>query len=782
MLLFYYISPRAYHRRIRRVGLICLVLLTALWARIAWLQVVQGDQWKARAQSRLEREETLPFVRGTIRDRLGRPIAEDVRSYDLMVVPADFYRETTIGQLWRVLQLLGRSSVRDGFREFLASREQAMRTFFSIPVRDILDASDRLGLDATDRAKVYYYINRLIDRELLPERKRALRFLRETAAGSDAALHTVLPGAAARAWRSIQEEAAALEGLGDCIPKGDGGWDATERLDRLFRTIPERVEDRVDSWQQRRVAERDARRSEEAAWWTSIREWMFGSAAWNEEDEQRLRRQVEEDLLERAYRIERSVPYEAVTHVSLNQKALGGWSVRPDTVRRSARDAEAVAPHLIGHLREIRSESYASWQDRVVLWREDLKRARSAPSSPLSEFWAQNLEQLIARSRYSPSSLQGWGGIEERLEGRLRGIDGAIIVARGEDRSELRTPQDGEDVWLTIDLELQRACEAALDEAPTAAAGGAVVVLDIETGATLAMATRPRRSGLEMLRHYVELDRQEPYELVDKSRDYYHPPAPGSIMKPFLALGALEDGFLQPTERIRCEHSIIHHGRRYKCEGEHGDVDVREALGKSCNVFFYELGRRLAEQLGSPEAAGERLEQWCRRFGFGEPTGVSIREKQGHISAPATVAGIIQFVIGQGDVAVTPLQAARAMAGLASGRLPSVRVVERVGEHPVPPVVSDLALSDWARGIVAQGLTGTIESGTAHEAFRGRSDAAGKTGSAQVQGKTSHAWFAGWVPRDRPRFAIVVYLKNGGGGGADAAPVARRILDSEAWE
>lgn len=782
MLLFYYITPRAYHRRLRRVGLICIVLLAALWGRIAWLQVVQNDLWEDRARGRLERTTPLPFARGTIRDRSGRPIVEDLRSYDLMVVPADFYRETRTGQLWRVLQLLGRAELRQGLRHFLAHREEAVRTFFSIPARDIVNAGERLGLDAPDRSKVYYYVNRLIDSKLVPGRQRALRFLRNEAGQSTASLHALFPEAAAEAWRGIQQEAAALEGLGSRIPAGDGSWDPIEELDQLFSGLPGRIDGRIRDWKARRRLEQDERRAKEAAWLTGLRELLFGAAAWEPEEEQRLRRQIEEDLLERAYRIERSVPYEAVTHVSLHHRLLGGWSVRPTTVRRPAPGAESVAPHLIGFLREIRSESYESWQERLALWRADLERARSQPDDPVRRFWAQNLEQLIARSRYSPTSLHGWRGIEERLEGRLRGIDGELVEARGGESTEILPPQDGEDVWLTIDLELQEACEAALDQAPTAEAGGAVVVLDVASGAALALATRPRRPGRSLMRLYAELDGQEPYELVDKARDYWHPPAPGSVMKPFIALGALEEGFMKPGERVRCEKYLVHDGRQYQCEGLHGDVDVVEALGKSCNIYFYELGRRMAERLGGAEAAGERLHRWCARFGFGGPTGLSVSEKVGRLDTPTSVAEIIQYVIGQGTTSVTPLQVARGMAGLAGGRLPSARVVAQVGEQAVPPSSAALGIQGWARAIVGSGMAHTVDGGTAREALRGRSDVAGKTGSAQVAGERSHAWFAGWVPRERPQVVVVVYLKRGGGGGADAAPVARAILESEAWQ
>ncbi|MEQ8762505.1 MAG: penicillin-binding transpeptidase domain-containing protein [Planctomycetota bacterium] len=781
MLLFYYISPRAYHRRVRRIGTVCLVLLAILWGRIAWLQAGQHEQWEERAEERLARSTVLPFRRGTIRDRHGEKLVEDVRSYDLFFVPADLYRESRCGQVWRTLQILGAFDVEDGFSVFWSHRQEAIRRLFDLRALDVLEATNRLGLDRTDRGKVFYYLNRLIDRDLVPDRQRPLRYLREASQDGNPTLLEVFPGAAEATWKAMHREMGALVRLGEQMGDEEP-WSAALAMDRVFERIPGRVGERVEDWKARRLDEQREGRDSEAGWVTWLRESILGSTAWSADEIVRLTRQVEEDFLERAYRIRRSVPYDAVTYVSLERAALGGWRIDPALQRRTVPGRADLAPHVIGFLQEIRAASLEEERQQRAIYSEELERLRSGPMDAGDQVWAKELQLAIDRREYGPLSLQGWRGIEESFESRLRGIDGVQIEPRGGGRPVVHPPRDGEDVHLTLDLDLQRACQEVLDQAPTGEHGGAIVVLDVETGDVLALATRPRLTAEEMLEHYAELD-APPFALVDKTRDYYHPPAPGSILKPFLALGALEEGLLRPEDRIRCEHFFYHDGRRYKCEGHHGDIDVVGAIGKSCNVFFYELGRRMADELGSAEAAGARLHHWVARFGFGESTGLEIEEKNGHLAAPRSVAEIIQFVIGQGTVQVTPLQAARAMAGLATrGRLPRARLVHQVGLQPLPVKVEEVPFPGWALEVVRRGMAHTIDQGTARDAFRGDSDIAGKTGSAQVAGKTSHAWFVGEYPRERPRLSLVVYLKNGGGGGSSAAPVAGHLLESEAWK
>ena len=271
--------------------------------------------------------------------------------------------------------------------------------------------------------------------------------------------------------------------------------------------------------------------------------------------------------------------------------------------------------------------------------------------------------------------------------------------------------------------------------------------------------------------------------------------APGSVFKVATSVALLESnaihahaplacrGYLDSPNQWRCEVYTRHgHG--------HGDVDLASALAQSCNVYFFHHARRMGP---APLIA------WASHLGFGRPTGVDLpSEAGGTLPLPAVgwnTADTLATCIGQGTLTTTPLQVARMMAAVANGGLlvqphlvSGLALPERGGrdvdtaDDPIhvasPKPIKDLQPSTLVA--VREGLRRVVEdsSGTGYGTIRLEAVAvAGKTGTAQTgAGRADHAWFAGYLPADEPRWALVVVLEHAGDGATAAGPVARRLV------
>ena len=326
---------------------------------------------------------------------------------------------------------------------------------------------------------------------------------------------------------------------------------------------------------------------------------------------------------------------------------------------------------------------------------------------------------------------------------------GGSVVEEG-DFEPLRSHfEPGSEVWLTIDADLQRALE--LELAPLGGRGSAVL-LDARTGAVLAM-----RRGLEA-----------------------HPT--GSIFKPVTALAGLVAGVIEPEEQVDCQGHVDIGQRRFHCfksEG-HGPLDLKAATATSCNVYALKLG----EEVGLA-----RLMEMGRRFGLSSATGIELSEASGRLgegseASPGLAAAV---AVGHGSVEATPLQMARVYAGLATGALPRVHLVDKVvgpqGQAldiaRLAPQSLGLEASDLAA--VRAGLRAAVGSpiGTARGIEVDGLAIAGKTGTVSPSSDEpgpDHAWFAGYAPAQDPQVVAVVFVRHGEVGSKAAAPVAQRLL------
>lgn len=398
----------------------------------------------------------------------------------------------------------------------------------------------------------------------------------------------------------------------------------------------------------------------------------------------------------------------------------------------------------------------------------------------------------------------GSTGVEKSYDHVLRGRPGLrrIVTNRhGEVVSTriLEPPRRGRDIQLTLSLRLQRQAESLLDEATSGGSpGGAIVVIDLHTGAVRAAASAPRFDPNRLVAPdavtWKRLTEDPRRPLFCRVTGMALPP--GSVFKSLTATALLESGLVPDGHSIACRGFLDRpsHHRCYvfsRFGVGHGKTNLGDALCRSCNVFFFDAARRLAR---SGSTGHNNLHLWAERFGFGHPTGIDLPgESSGDLPAPPTrplISETMQLAIGQGPVTATPLQIVRMMAAIANGgSLVTPHVVSGHGPDAAalatradPRATRIANLSPRTLAIVQNGLRRVVQDplGTGYKRIRLPEMAiAGKTGTAEVGGDLEdHAWFAGYVPADRPRLAFVVVLEHAGSGGRQAGPVARQLVQS----
>ncbi len=424
----------------------------------------------------------------------------------------------------------------------------------------------------------------------------------------------------------------------------------------------------------------------------------------------------------------------------------------------------------------------------------------------------------IDAANYAGTAQIGKIGIERQYEDLLHGTTGfrqVLVNAQGRVLQELERTDalPGRNLYLTLDLELQAATEAAL-----AGRRGAVVAIDPRNGQVLALASLPGydanlfSQGLTS-EQYRGLQTDPDQPLFNRALRGQYPP--GSTVKPILALAGLYYGAVTPSESMFCPgwYTLPGHERRYRDwkKGGHGPIDLESSVAQSCDVYYY----RLAVALGV-----DRMHEFLDWFGLGRATGIDIPGEKGGIvpsrdwkkSAFSRPQDQVWFPgetvitgIGQGYMLATPLQLAQAAAVLASrgrARRPSLLLAvenpvtgerEEFAPEELPPVPVKPELfeeSVAAMVAVVHGPTGTARAIGADAPWK----IAGKTGTAQVIGIAQgeeydaeevderlrdHALFIAFAPAEAPTIAVGVLVENGGSGSGAAAPVARKVLD--AW-
>lgn len=349
-------------------------------------------------------------------------------------------------------------------------------------------------------------------------------------------------------------------------------------------------------------------------------------------------------------------------------------------------------------------------------------------------------------------------------------------------------------IYTTLDREFQQKVEEILGNRR-----GAIVVLDVHSGAVLAMASGPGfnqnifvgpGSGPERAAVLSNPDRP----LLNRATQGAYPT--GSVFKVVTMAAGLEKGGLVPESPFWCPGSWEGLGGAYRkqCWKAHGNINLKDALTASCNTTFFTVGQML------DRIDPNLLPSFGRAFGLGVATGiVGIPETPGLMPDPAWKQATygtpwwpgdsVNLAIGQGDLLATPLQVARMMAAVANGgTLYRPYVVARIaaaGAEPElvfgPEVAGTLPVSPEHLAVLREALARvtTAPIGTATHRFLGMSiPVAGKTGTAENPGKAPHSWFAGFAPADNPQIAFAVVVENAGEGSTVAAPMARQVVEA----
>lgn len=395
----------------------------------------------------------------------------------------------------------------------------------------------------------------------------------------------------------------------------------------------------------------------------------------------------------------------------------------------------------------------------------------------------------------------GQSGLEAAYDDLLRGQDGRVLVNTGFDGAvrrtvPLREAAPGATLVLTVDSALQKELQNALLSQievlrTTKAAGagrecraGAAVVVDVQTGGILAAASVP---GFDLKRYradYAALSADAAAPLLNRVCQGLY--APGSAFKPAVAAAALTAG-IDPAATVNCTGRYgFYNGYQPGClqYGHGGPVDLRTALEYSCNIFFYDVGRRLGVDVFSAMA---------RQLGLATPTGVEITEAQGRLTWSSDEnyqAGLtLMAAIGQGNTAVTPLQLAAYAATLANcGQRPALHFADRAVNAATGETVWQYAPT-FTTVSGGEGVFGPIRDGMKRMARTTRVlreapvACAAKTGSPQLAdtlpggGHYVNSVLIGYAPADDPQIAMAVVLEYGGGG-SNAAPILRAVLDA----
>lgn len=395
----------------------------------------------------------------------------------------------------------------------------------------------------------------------------------------------------------------------------------------------------------------------------------------------------------------------------------------------------------------------------------------------------------------------GQSGLEAAYDDLLRGQDGRVLVNTGFDGAvrrtvPLREAAPGATLVLTVDSALQKELQNALLSQievlrTTKAAGagrecraGAAVVVDVQTGGILAAASVPCFDLNRYRADYAALSADAAAPLLDRVCQGLY--APGSAFKPAVAAAALTAG-IDPAATVNCTGRYgFYSGYQPGClqYGHGGPVDLRTALEYSCNIFFYDVGRRLGVDVFSAMA---------RQLGLATPTGVEITEAQGRLtwrSDENYQAGLtLMAAIGQGNTAVTPLQLAAYAAALANcGQRPALHFADRAVNAATGETVWQYAPT-FTTVPGGEGVFGPIRDGmkrmarTTRVLREGPVACAAKTGSPQLAdtlpggGHYVDSVLIGYAPADDPQIAMAVVLEYGGGG-SNAAPILRAVLDA----
>jgi penicillin-binding protein 2 len=397
-----------------------------------------------------------------------------------------------------------------------------------------------------------------------------------------------------------------------------------------------------------------------------------------------------------------------------------------------------------------------------------------------------------------PGDAVGKFGFEKIKNKSLTGTRGRKRVrvdSRGQPLEDLGTvpPVQGKQLQLTIDLDIQSAAEKSLEDSP-----GAVIAFDPHTGEILAMVSHP---AFDPNHFATRISRRQWNSLIEnpdhplQNRVIQSHFSPGSIFKIVMALAGLEKGVVNLQTSVTCTGSVELYGHPFRCwsweTGGHGTIRLVEAIQYSCNVYFYLLGQKLGIR---------EISEFSKMVGLGRITGIPLEgEIPGLVPSPEWkqettgqrwYAGeTISVAIGQGPVDVTPIQLARAIGAVATGRIPVLHLIQ--GDPSISQASETfLPFQEQNLQAVREGMWRVVnQMGTGRAARVEGFDVCGKTGTVQTIGRQTrsrlspeeaarfapNSWFVGFAPRDNPQIVVAVLVERGSSA-SGAAPAAGKVF------
>lgn len=476
----------------------------------------------------------------------------------------------------------------------------------------------------------------------------------------------------------------------------------------------------------------------------------------------------------------KDVPIETVSKISELSYALTGVSVSEDAVR--VYSSGTVFPHGIGYVGPIYAEEYES----------------------------------LKSSGYTLTDTIGKSGIEKAYESQLRGETGEKTITVSSDGTvseEITTEAiPGDTVMLTIDAEFQAKVQKILEDHIEALAtgvltkdgydftdcnAGAIVVMDANSGAVLAMATAPNYDINDLLDNYSELLTREGNPLYNRATEGLY--RPGSVMKTITAIAALNEGTITKDSTYSCHRTYDFLDITVNCTGSHGSIGVVRAIEKSCNIFFYQV----IQELGL-----DKFMEYETAFGLGEDSNLEIKTSSGYLACPETfynlkldwtVGQVLQAAIGQSEVAVTPLQMCSIAQTIATkGTRYSPYLVDSVWDYSMnrvisktePSIAGTVNASEEVFDTVIEGMIAAANNTTSSTYYETNESAkylsqfslsvlpyetAIKTGTPQAYNTaTQNSTVVGFYPADDPVIAFAVVIENG----EYAKYTVRKIIDA----
>lgn len=390
----------------------------------------------------------------------------------------------------------------------------------------------------------------------------------------------------------------------------------------------------------------------------------------------------------------------------------------------------------------------------------------------------------------------GQWGAELLFDKSLRGTPGERVIEVDALGKEIRLisekpPLKGEDLTLSIDINLQKAAEEAFS-----GKAGALVALKTDTGEVLGLVSRPSFDPNQFARgisqkQWINLVNDKKVPMLNRALQSQYPP--GSTFKIVTAIAALSEGVITPNTKVECRGGITYGGRQFGCwkKGGHGIVSLHKALVESCDVYFYELGKRVGI---------DKIAEYARALGLDAITGLPlVKEGSGLIpdtrwkyekkKQPWYMGETFHVSIGQGYLLTTPIQMAQLISAVANGGIILKPTIVKLETHPEP--VKKAEIKPEILELIKKALSGVVneEGGTGISAKSAAVLIGGKTGTAQVVGikKDSkdlperfrdHAWFVAFAPVDKPEVALCAFVEHGGQGGRIAAPIAKQAIEA----